>query len=71
MLKLGLLLAILIFTIIHVTFGGITETKGSVFVFRIFSQFCQIFLWQEKLTPTSKAEQLTKRPNCQVPNDLF
>ena len=43
MLKHGLRLAILIFTIIHVTFGGITETKGLVFDFLIFSQFSLIF----------------------------
>ena len=42
MLKHGLFLAILIITIIHVTFGGITETKGLVFVFLILSQFFQI-----------------------------
>ena len=49
MLKHGLLLAILIINIIHVTFGGITESKGSVLIFLILSQFLQIFLWQENL----------------------
>ena len=43
MLKHGLRSVILIFTIIHVTFGGITETKGLVFDFLIFSQFSLIF----------------------------
>ena len=43
MLKHGLRPVILIFTIIHVTFGGITETKGLVFDFLIFSQFSLIF----------------------------
>ena len=43
MLKHGLHSVILIFTIIHVTFGGITETKGLVFDFLIFSQFSLIF----------------------------
>ena len=54
MLKHGLILVILIFTIIHVTFGGITETKSSVFVYLIFSQFFQIFLKYLRETDTYK-----------------
>ena len=59
MLKHGLRPIILILTIIHVTFGGITETKGLVFDFLIFSQFSLIFSGKRNLR-TKKAEQFCK-----------
>ena len=65
MLKHGLRPVILIFTIIHVTFGGITETKGLVFDFLIFSQFSLIFSHKRNCY-TKKLNYLVK---CQFLND--
>ena len=63
MLKHGLRPVILIFTIIHVTLGGITETKGLVFDFLIFSQFSLIFshkrnCYTEKLNNLAKFQMM-------------
>ena len=67
MLKHGLPPILLIFTIIQIAFGGITETKGSAFV---FSYFLSIISGLPLARETDK-KRLSNCPNFQNQSSLF